>query len=230
MIMEKLMNLKEKESEVLLTVDAVNEGQKGKLFSIHAVLNIEYQMILSPFIDKIMNCIQASLKVLDLTKLTIKPGESIPYAIIELFLDEDGVNIRNRFCQIDEKDLLRSGEKFYKELIDTSGEMVKYINEMLNDYAELKDSNKIYPPKEFSFLYVNDGKQWTYDGFQRLDRDIPEQKREVYDLCTRGIHEKLLQIVNAKGYLDKDRLFIKFISDGFSVDDIKVATRNFSFR
>jgi hypothetical protein len=230
MIMEKLISLKEEEREVLLTVDIVNEGQKGKLFSIQAIMNIEYQMILAPFVERIMNTIQSSLKVVDLTKIMIKPGETVPYSIIDLFLDEDGVNIVSRFCQIDEKDLFSKGESFYKELNDTLIEMVKYTNNLLNDYAELKDSEKIYSPKEFSFMYMNRDGKWIYDGFQRLDRDIPEQKREVHELCLRGIHDKLLQMVNAKSYLDKNDLLIKFVSDGFSVDDIQVATHNFGFR
>lgn len=225
------MNLKEGENEVLLTIDVVNEGDKGKLFSVKAVMNVEYQMILSPFVEMIMKCIQSSFKVVDLTKLMVKPGEIVPYAIIELFLDEDGVNIKSKFCEISEKDLFDKGEAFYKELNNTLIEMVQYTNELINDYAELKDNNKIYSPKEFSFIYGKQSGQWVYEGIQRLsDRDIFEQKAQANDLVARGIDKRLLQIVNSASYLKNDKLLIRFLSDGFSVDDIQVGTHNLSFR
>lgn len=94
--------------------------------------------------------------------------------------------------------------------------MVQYANELINDYAELKDNNKIYPPKEFSFIYGKQDGKWIYEGTQRLsDRNIFEQKAQVNDLIARGIDEILLQMINSGSYIENDKIQLGTINYNF---------------
>lgn len=106
--------------------------------------------------------------------------------------------------------------------------MAKCTNSLIDKYADFKDTGKIYPAREFSYIYSKQDRKWVYEDFSRMtDRLISEQKKEIYDLNSIGTDKNLLTIVQADRYLDYDSLFIDFFSDGFCVAEAKVGTYDF---
>ncbi|PLS19280.1 hypothetical protein CVD28_02385 [Bacillus sp. M6-12] len=225
MPIEELLCLEEGKKVSLLEVYLNNKSPKTVAqFSLGVEMDADYVMFLSPFIENIMECLKESMYVVDIEKLLSQEGEKIPFAMIQLFADENGFNVGSRFYQIEEEDLKKKGLHFYAKLNTLLEELIEYVNQLVEEYAIMKDNEKIYSPREFQFLYQKVNGQWEYDTFVRMtDRMISEQKGEIHGLLTREIDKKLLAITNANEHIETRRLAIKFYSDGLSINAVEMA-------
>jgi hypothetical protein len=225
MPIEELLDLKENERLTLLEVSFKQTGTKeSPKLTLQVEVDSDYMMVIAPFVDDILETLKASLEIVDMEKLLKQTEMVIPYANIQLFADENGVNIGSRFYQIEEEELMEKGKELYLHLNYFMDKMLESINQLVDEYAEMKDNEEIYSPREFQFLYRKVNKEWEYDSFVRMtDRMISEQKREIHGLISRGIDKKLLAIANANVHNQMRRLAIKFYSDGLSVNGFQVA-------
>lgn len=226
--LNKLLCLKEADFEILLEVSLIKTIKYDKPnWSIEAIANEDYAIILAPYSNRIMDCIVKALKAYDLSKLLKLEEKTFPFISVVLTMDENDATINGKFYFIDK---LNSENKSEVDLIATFSdvfyEVSLYANSLINEYAELRDDNKLFRLSEFQFIYKRDkSNNWRYDAFARLvDRPIFQQKKEVYDLLSRNFEEKLLSIIRIKPYDNNQTLAIKFFSDGFDVIGIQTCS------